>query len=95
MPLAASSVDGLCQATGPAVAAPVAAVQAPLPTAPGANADETRWPQAGRTPWLWVMVTGLATGFTLATSRGSQVIKDLLGEAYRGTLGGPWGDPGQ
>jgi transposase len=86
-PLAASSVDGLCQATATALAAPMAAAQATLPTAPVANADETRWPQAGRTQWLWVVVTGLATVFTIATSRGSRVIKDLLGEDYTGILG--------
>lgn len=87
-PLAASSVDGLCQATAVALAAPVAAAQAALPTAPVANADETRWPQAGHTQWLWVVVTGLVTVFTIAASRGSQVIQDLLGEDYSGTLGG-------
>ena len=86
-PLAASSVDGLCQATAAALAAPVAAVQATLPQAPVANADETRWPQAGRTQWLWVVVTGLVTVYSIAASRGSRVIKDLLGEDYGGTLG--------
>jgi len=86
-PLAASSVAGLCQATAMALAEPVATLQATLPSAPVANADETRWPQAGRTQWLWVVVTGLATVFTVATSRGSRVIKDLLGEDYRGVLG--------
>ena len=86
-PLAASSVDGLCQATASALAAPVAAVQATLSAAPVANADETRWPQAGKTQWLWVVVTGLATVFTIAASRGRRVIKDLLGEDYTGTLG--------
>jgi transposase len=86
-PLAASSVAGLCQATAVALATPVAALQATLPAAPVANADETRWPHAGQTQWLWVVVTGLATVFTIAASRGSQVIKDLLGEDYGGVLG--------
>jgi transposase len=86
-PLAASSVDGLCQATAAALAAPVAAVQATLPQAPVANADETRWPRAGQTQWLWVVVTGLVTVFTIAASRGSRVIKELLGEDYAGVLG--------
>ena len=86
-PLAASSVAGLCQATAAALAAPVAAVQAPLPAAAVVNADETRWPQAGQTQWLWVVVTGLVTVFAIAASRGSRVIKDLLGEDYGGVLG--------
>jgi len=65
----------------------VAAVQATLPMAPVANADETRWPQAGKTQWLWVVVTGLVTVFTIAASRGNQVIKGLLGEDYTGIVG--------
>jgi transposase len=52
-----------------------------------ANADETRWPVAGKTQWLWVVVTQVATVFTIAASRGSQVIKALLGEGYTGVLG--------
>jgi transposase len=88
-PLAASSVVALCQQTAVALATPVAAAQATLPTAPVANADETRWPrpQAGQTQWLWVVVTGLVTVFTIATSRGSQVIKALLGADYTGVVG--------
>lgn len=86
-PLAASSVAGLCQATATALAEPVAVVQATLSAAPVANADETRWPQAGQTQWLWVVVTGLATVFTIAASRSSQVIKTLLGEDYTGVVG--------
>ncbi len=86
-PLAASSVDGVCQATAAALSGPVAAVQATLPTAPVVNADETRWPQAGQTQWLWVVVTGLVTVFTIAASRSSQVIKELLGADYTGIVG--------
>jgi len=87
VPLSVGSVDRLCQATATALAIPVGAVRATLPVAPVANADETRWPQAGQTQWLWVVVTGLATVFTIAASRGSQVIKTLLGEDYSGVVG--------
>ena len=88
-PLAASSVAALCQQTAVALAGPVAAAQATPPTAETANADETRWPrpQAGRTERLWVVVTGLVTVFTIAASRGSKVIKGLLGEDYTGIVG--------
>ena len=87
VPLSVGSVDRLCQDTALALAAPVAAVQALLPASPVANADETRWPQAGQTQWLWVVVTGLVTVFTIAASRSSRVIKDLVGEDYTGVLG--------
>ena len=86
-PLSVGSVDTLCQATSAALAAPVAEVVATLPTAPVVNADETPWKQGKARPWLWVAVTALVTVFRIAISRSSQVIKDLLGEDYGGTLG--------
>ncbi len=86
-PLCVGSVDGLCQATSDALAGPVAALAATLPVAPVANADETTWRQAGQPRWLWTVVTPLVTVFVIAASRGSQVIKDLLGEGFTGILG--------
>jgi transposase len=86
-PLSVGSVDTLCQATGAALAAPVAEAVATLPQAPVVNADETPWRQGRARPWLWVAVTALVTVFTIATRRRSQVIKDLVGVEYTGTLG--------
>jgi transposase len=88
-PLSTGSVDALCRDTAATLAAPVAAVRATLSTARVVNADETHWPhpQARRTHWLWVAVTGATTVFTLAASRGSAVIKGLLGTDYDGVVG--------
>jgi transposase len=86
-PLSVGSVATLCQATSVALAAPVADAVATLPAAPVVNADETPWKEGKARPWLWVAVTALVTVFVIASSRSSQVIKDLLGEDYSGTLG--------
>jgi transposase len=85
--LCVGSVDALCRATSQALAGPVAQVQAAVRQAGVANADETEWRQAGQRRWLWVVVTAAATVFTVARSRGSTVIKGLLGEAFAGILG--------
>ncbi|MGH2368682.1 MAG: IS66 family transposase, partial [Chloroflexota bacterium] len=85
-PLCVGSVDALCQATADVLAAPVAEAGATLPHAEVANADETGWRQAGQARWLWTVVTPLVTVFVIAASRGSQVIKGLLGTAFAGTL---------
>lgn len=85
-PLAVGSVDRLCQATAAALAAPVAELEHAVRQAPYAHADETSWREAGQRRWLWVVVTALATVFTLAPSRGSGVIKGLLGERFAGYL---------
>ncbi len=85
-PLAVGSVDRLCQLTAQALAGPVAALQAAVQQAPVVHADETSWREAGQRCWLWVVVTAVATVFTLAPSRGSGVIKGLLGDPFAGYL---------
>ena len=85
-PLAVGSVDGLCQATAQALAAPVAALQAAVQEAATAHADETGWREAGQRCWLWVVVTAVATVFVLAPSRGRGVIQGLLGPTFTGYL---------
>ena len=97
--LSVGSVDGLCQATAAALAGPVAELQAAIQRAERVNADESRWPVDGRRGWLWVVVGQAVTVFTVATSRGSAVIKGVLGEAFAGILGSDrwsaytWVDP--
>jgi transposase len=97
--LCVGSVDALCRATSQALAGPVAQGQAAVRQAGVANADETEWRQAGQRRWLWVVVTAAATVFTVAASRGSAVIKGLLGEPFAGILGSDrwsaytWVDP--
>jgi transposase len=85
-PLALGSVDRLCQDTAAALAQPVAEATAAVRAAPVAHADETGWRQAGQRRWLWVVVTAVATVFTIAASRGSAVIKGLLGEDFAGRV---------
>jgi transposase len=85
--LALGSVDGLCQQTALALARPMAELGQAVRAAPVANADETSWRQAGKPCWLWVAVTGLATVFAIAKSRGGDVLKDLLGEDFAGIVG--------
>jgi len=97
--LSVGSVDGLCQATAAALAEPVAKLQAAVQQAEQVNADESRWPVDGRRGWLWVVVSRAVTVFTVATSRGSAVIKGVLGEAFAGVVGSDrwsaytWVDP--
>ena len=85
-PLAVGSVDRLCQATAAALAAPMAELEQAVQQAPCVHADETGWREAGQRRWLWVVVTAVATVFTLAPSRGSAVIQGLLGVAFAGYL---------
>jgi transposase len=48
--------------------------------------DETGWRISGITHWLWCFTNQLYCYFVIDQSRGSAVIKRVLGEIFRGTL---------
>ena len=49
-------------------------------------ADETSWRTDGKNGWLWTVTSDTDTLYHVDKSRGGQVIVDLLGEAFGGTL---------
>jgi transposase len=65
------------------LAAPVAELRRYVREAGSAHIDETSWKQGRDKAWLWVAVTRLVTVFAIATSRGAEVAKDLLGTDRR------------
>jgi hypothetical protein len=62
---------------------------------PVLNCDETGFSQQnrdGQNPgkrkaWLWVVVTPLVSVFEIALSRGQEIAKQLIGEAFEGIVG--------
>jgi transposase len=89
--LSVGSVSNLEQQMSAALKVPVEQAQQHVRNAQVVNADETGWAQgvkAGRAvrAWLWVVASALVVVFQIATSRGSQVIKALLGEDFLGWL---------
>jgi transposase len=65
------------------LAAPVEELRRPVRDADSAHIDETSWKQGRERAWLWVAVTKLVTVFAIATSRGADVARDLLGTDRR------------
>src|SRR5512135_3212034 len=63
--------------------APVEGLREYVHNADSAHSDETSWKQGRDTAWLWVAVTNLVTVFAIATSRGAEVARDLLGSDRR------------
>lgn len=75
------------EALVPAVAEAVEFVR----EADAANADETGWSEGkkdgrARRAWLWTFATRVVVVFVIALSRGSNVVKDTLGEGFTGFL---------
>jgi len=80
---------------GQALAEPYADLRTKLRSEPVTNVDETGHPQHGQAGngrggnvrgWLWCVVGEGLTVFKIAASRGSQVLDQLLGSAYRGVV---------
>jgi transposase len=65
------------------LAAPVEELRRYVRDAGSAHIDETSWEQGRDKGWLWVAVTRLVTVFAIATSRGAEVARDLLGTDRR------------
>src|SRR3954447_13329198 len=63
------------------LAAPVEGLRQYVRDAGSAHIDETSWWQGQDKAWLWGAVTQLVTVFTIATSRGAEVAKGMLGTA--------------
>jgi transposase len=84
--LALGSISALESATSEALWEPVAEARCFVQQQPVAHVDETGWREANRRAWLWTTVTGSVTVFLIRLSRGSQVAKELVGEAFAGIL---------
>jgi FtsZ-binding cell division protein ZapB len=57
-----------------------------LRNSPAVFVDETSWWVGGPGWWLWVFTTPQMTVYRVDASRGSQVVKETLGEDFRGML---------
>jgi transposase len=86
LPLSGGTMINLEQATGQAVAEPVAEARASVPQPPTAYLDETGWregpPRAGR----WTAVTSWVTVCVVRRSRSGKVARERLGERFWGSL---------
>ena len=69
-----------------ALAAPYEELGEHIPTEPVLHVDESGWKDNGDRYWIWVFCTGLVSFFSIAKSRGAQVLEQILGQTYGGTI---------
>jgi transposase len=69
-----------------AVAAPCQELERQLQDEPVLNADETGWRTNGEKRFLWVFVAARYVVYTVAATRGSEVLIRLLGAVFQGIL---------
>ena len=87
IPLSLGSTQHAWEEASAAVAAPYKALRQALANQPVLNADETGHRTNGATRWLWTLVAPTVVFYTIATSRGADVLRHLLGTAFAGVLG--------
>jgi transposase len=69
-----------------AVAAPCQEAEKQLKDEPVLNIDETGWRTNGAKRYLWAFVAARYVVYTVAATRSSQVLVDLLGKVFQGIL---------
>ena len=87
IPISLGSTQKAWEEASAAVTAPYEELQAALPTQSVLNADETGHRTNAAKRWLWTLVAPTFVFYTIATSRGSDVLRRLLGATFPGVLG--------
>jgi len=87
IPISLGSTQAAWEEASAAVAAPYVQLAAALPQEAVLNADETGHCTNGDKRWLWTFVARTFVLYRIAASRGSDVLKTVLGETFAGVLG--------
>jgi transposase len=87
IPMSLGSTQHAWEEASAAVAAPYQALQQALPQQPVLNGDETGHRTNGAKRWLWTLVAPTFIFYAIATSRGAEVLRGLLGATFAGILG--------
>jgi transposase len=87
IPISAGSTQHAWEEASAAVAAPCQELEHALRDQPVLNCDETGHRTNGDKRWLWALVARTFIFYTIVTSRGSDVLRGLLGPTFAGILG--------
>lgn len=81
-----STVSNQIRSVSQSLFPPYQELEKALAGQPHLHVDETGHKDNGRPYWIWAFCTRLFGFFTVEASRGSQVLKKILGETFKGTL---------
>ena len=86
IPVSRSGLANQIKTVSPALQVPYQELQGALAREPSLHIDETGHKDRGDRYWIWAFCTRLFGFFTVEASRGSRVLKKVLGETFQGTL---------
>lgn len=87
IPISLGSTQNAWEEASAAVAVPYQELQEALAHQPVLNGDETGHRTNGAKRWLWTLVAPTFVFYTIATARGADVLRRLLGATFPGVLG--------
>ena len=87
IPMSLGSTQNAWEEASAAVTAPCEELERALREQPVLNGDETGHRTNGDKRWLWALVAPTFVFYTIATSRGADVLRRLLGATFAGILG--------
>ena len=86
IPISRSGLVNQIKTVSPSLEVPYQELQGALAYEPSLHIDETGHKDNGDRYWIWAFCTKLFGFFTVEASRGSQVLRKVLGETFKGTL---------
>jgi hypothetical protein len=86
LPVSEGTVANAIFRVSDAIEKPYNEVAQKIPEAKVLNIDETSWKDSGKTHWVWVFCSSLLAFFVIRPSRGSQVLREVLGETFSGAI---------
>jgi transposase len=87
IPMSLGSTQNAWEEASAAVVAPYVELQQALAHQPVLNGDETGHRTNGAKRWLWTLVAPTFVFYTITASRGSDVLRRVLGATFAGVLG--------
>lgn len=88
--ISTGEICALEQASAAALDAPVAEARQYVQQQESVGMDETSWRQNGGRAWLWIAVTTWVSVFAIRLSRGAQVAREMLGDAFGRVTSDRW-----
>jgi len=86
LPLGLGTISNTEARVEAALQRPVEEAKAFLQAQAVVHMDETGWRQGGEKRWMWTALSAAVAVFAIRASRGTKVVAELLGEAFRGLL---------
>jgi transposase len=84
--MSVSTVSNTEKIISAALEKPVEEAKKFVPQQSNVNADETSHFECGNKMWTWVFIASLVSIFLVRPSRGAKIVKNFLGEGFKGIL---------